>query len=36
VPTAALLGEAVTVDGLSDALRLLARALPGRDVLMAG
>jgi threonine dehydrogenase-like Zn-dependent dehydrogenase len=33
VPTAALLGEAVTVDGLGDALRLLARALPGRDAI---
>ena len=28
VPTAALLGEAVTVDGLGDALRLLARNAP--------
>jgi threonine dehydrogenase-like Zn-dependent dehydrogenase len=33
VPTAALLGETVTVDGLDDALRLLARALPGRDAI---
>jgi threonine dehydrogenase-like Zn-dependent dehydrogenase len=33
VPTAALLGEAVTVDGLGDALSLLARALPGRDAI---
>jgi threonine dehydrogenase-like Zn-dependent dehydrogenase len=33
VPTAALLGESVTVDGLGDALRLLARALPGRDAI---
>ena len=33
VPTAALLGETVTVDGLGDALRLLARALPGRDAI---
>ena len=33
VPTAALLGEAVQVDGLGDALRLLARALPGRDAI---
>jgi len=33
VPTAALLGEAVTVDGLGDALSLLARQLPGRDAI---
>jgi threonine dehydrogenase-like Zn-dependent dehydrogenase len=33
VPTAALLGETVTVDGLGDALNLLARALPGRDAI---
>jgi S-(hydroxymethyl)glutathione dehydrogenase/alcohol dehydrogenase len=33
VPTAALLGEAVTVDGLGDALSLLARTLPGRDAI---
>ena len=33
VPTAALLGEVVTVDGLGDALRLLARQLPGRDAI---
>jgi len=33
VPTAELLGEVVTVDGLGDALRLLARALPGRDAI---
>jgi threonine dehydrogenase-like Zn-dependent dehydrogenase len=33
VPTAALLGEAVAVDGLGDALRLLARRLPGRDAI---
>src|SRR5215472_4673380 len=33
VPTAALLGEVVTVDGLGDALSLLARELPGRDAI---
>ena len=33
VPTAALLGETVTVDGLDDALKLLARELPGRDAI---
>ena len=33
VPTAGLLGETVTVDGLGDALRLLARQLPGRDAI---
>ena len=32
-PFADLLGESVTVDGLGDALRLLARALPGRDAI---
>ena len=31
VPTADLLGEVITVDGFGDALKLLARELPGRD-----
>ena len=33
VPTADLLGEVVTVEGFGDALRLLARDLPGRDAI---
>jgi threonine dehydrogenase-like Zn-dependent dehydrogenase len=33
VPTADLLGEVVTMDGFGDALRLLARDLPGRDAI---
>jgi len=33
VPTAELLGEVVTVDGFGDALKLLARELPGRDAI---
>jgi hypothetical protein len=33
VPTADLLGEAVTMDGLGEALRLLAREAPGRDAI---
>ena len=33
VPTADLLGEVVTVDGFGDALKLLARELPGRDAI---
>jgi len=33
VPTADLLGEVVTVDGFGDALRLLARELPGHDAI---
>lgn len=32
-PTADLLGEVVTMDGFADALRLLARDLPGRDAI---
>ncbi len=33
VPTTELLGEVVTVDGFGDALKLLARELPGRDAI---
>jgi threonine dehydrogenase-like Zn-dependent dehydrogenase len=33
VPTAELLGEVVTVDSFGDALRMLARDLPGRDAI---
>ena len=33
VPTADLLGAVVTMDGFGDALRLLARDLPGRDAI---